>query len=357
MKRDRPTKYSFAHSSFVYNNIQNYRSKALIIDTRDTPSYSNQYIQNSINLDKNRVQSYLQIDFDKKDFSQATLEDLAGVLDENESSKFAERKRKFCMMIISENAFMTDFIQGCKELKKADETFECFEVSEGCFDDTLRAQFERIKQEDSVSFGLQLFQLLQKDKVRELHILVDGASEFFIRYPYMNMGLFNMSPVIDDSESECKIDALHDLPNDILGGKLFLGTFNHARQLGILKNLKISHVINAAHECHNVHEDKGITYHKIWVRDESSDNLTDHFQKAFEFISEVVEQVKEGGVLVHCALGKSRSASIVIMYIMKKFGWDLTKAMEYVKSRRAIVSPYEGFVNELKELEKRQLEF
>jgi len=262
------------------------------------------------------------------------------------------------MLIVSESTFLSDFIQQSKDLVQVDHTKECFEINESAFDDTLRAQFERIKSEDSISFGLQLFQLLQKDKVRELHVLVDGASDFFSRYPYMNMGLcLNLQQAANDCGNDDRIEALHDLPHDILEGKLFLGSFNHARQFGVLKNLKISHVINAAQECHNVHEDKGITYFKIWVRDETSDCLSGHFQKAYEFISEVIHQQKEGGVLVHCALGKSRSATLVIMYIMKKFSWDFNKALDYVKSRRAIISPYDGFVNELKELEKRQLQF
>lgn len=358
MKRTKPTKYSFCHSSFVYNNIQNYRSKALVIDTRDSQSFNNQYIQNSINLNKDRVQSHLQIDFDTKDLSQVTMEELIQVFNEEEYARFSERKRKFVMLIVSETTFLCDFIQQCKELSSVCEKSECFEINESTFDDTLRAQFDRIKNDDSVSFGLQLFQLLQKDKVRELHILVDGSSHFFTRYPFMNMGLcLNLSHAVDDSDCEHRIETLHDLPHDILDGKLFLGTFNHARQFGVLKNLKISHVINAAQECHNVHEDKGITYMKVWVRDETSDCLTGYFQKAYEFISEVVHQEKEGGVLVHCALGKSRSASLVIMYIMKKFNWCFNRALEYVKSRRAIISPYDGFVNELKDLEKRQLEF
>lgn len=39
-------------------------------------------------------------------------------------------------------------------------------------------------------------------------------------------------------------------------------------------------------------------------------------------------------VLVHCAMGRSRSASCVIMYIMKKFGVRFDDVFEFVKSRR-----------------------
>lgn len=38
--------------------------------------------------------------------------------------------------------------------------------------------------------------------------------------------------------------------------------------------------------------------------------------------------------LVHCAMGKSRSATAVLMYIMKLFSMKLDDAFEYVKTMR-----------------------
>jgi protein-tyrosine phosphatase len=42
-------------------------------------------------------------------------------------------------------------------------------------------------------------------------------------------------------------------------------------------------------------------------------------------------------------MGVSRSASCVIMYIMKKFRVGYEDALEFVKSKRQIVEPNEGF--------------
>ena len=50
-------------------------------------------------------------------------------------------------------------------------------------------------------------------------------------------------------------------------------------------------------------------------------------------------------VLVHCAMGRSRSATCVIMYIMKRFGVAFEDAIEFVKSRREEVDPNEGFLS------------
>lgn len=48
---------------------------------------------------------------------------------------------------------------------------------------------------------------------------------------------------------------------------------------------------------------------------------------------------------MHCAMGMSRSATVVIMYLMKKFGFNLNDAMSLVKERRQVVDPNSGFVN------------
>lgn len=55
--------------------------------------------------------------------------------------------------------------------------------------------------------------------------------------------------------------------------------------------------------------------------------------------------------LVHCKMGVSRSASTVIAYAMKEFGWSLEKAYNYVKQKRSITRPNAGFMRQLLEYE------
>ena len=45
-------------------------------------------------------------------------------------------------------------------------------------------------------------------------------------------------------------------------------------------------------------------------------NISQHFEETAEFIEEA--RRKGTGILVHCAAGASRSASIVIAYLMQK---------------------------------------
>jgi hypothetical protein len=59
-------------------------------------------------------------------------------------------------------------------------------------------------------------------------------------------------------------------------------------------------------------------------------------------------------IFIHCAMGRSRSASCVIMYIMKKFGISYQNALSYAESKRPIVDPNEGFLKQLEEVDKEE---
>lgn len=69
------------------------------------------------------------------------------------------------------------------------------------------------------------------------------------------------------------------------------------------------------------------------------------------FVSEEAHQCGRG-VLVHCQAGVSRSATIVIAYLMKHTLMTMTDAYKYVRSRRPIVSPNLNFMGQLLEFER-----
>ncbi|KAJ1971932.1 tyrosine/serine/threonine protein phosphatase [Dimargaris xerosporica] len=92
-----------------------------------------------------------------------------------------------------------------------------------------------------------------------------------------------------------------------------------------------------------------ITYKKFpWTH--SQDDLTDYFDQAFAFI----DRGRESGhaVLVHCQLGVSRSASLMIAYVMRALRLTANEAYQYVKDRSPGVCPNLNLMYQLMDFEK-----
>ena len=79
--------------------------------------------------------------------------------------------------------------------------------------------------------------------------------------------------------------------------------------------------------------------------DDEKTNLLKYWDNTYKYIS----QAKNSGsnVLVHCKMGISRSASVVIAYAMKAYGWSFTKAIDHVKNNRNCIKPNKNFLNQL----------
>ena len=45
-------------------------------------------------------------------------------------------------------------------------------------------------------------------------------------------------------------------------------------------------------------------------------------------------KIKNENILIHCYMGSSRSATIVILYLIDKYKMSLEKAIHYIKQKR-----------------------
>lgn len=125
---------------------------------------------------------------------------------------------------------------------------------------------------------------------------------------------------------------------------VYLGSEWNASNLEELKENGIGYILNITREIDNFFPGT-FNYHNIRVYDLDDTELLHHWDYTYKFI----QRAKNAGskVLVHCRMGISRSASTVIAYGMKEYGWSLGDTMKYVKARRNVVQPNAGFWKQL----------
>jgi len=84
----------------------------------------------------------------------------------------------------------------------------------------------------------------------------------------------------------------------------------------------------------------------VSLRDSVTDDLLEVLEEACDFIRDSLKS-NDGGVLVHCAKGVSRSASVVIGFVMEDMDLEYDTALRYVRQGRSKVKPNPGFEAQL----------
>lgn len=149
---------------------------------------------------------------------------------------------------------------------------------------------------------------------------------------------------------------LNVYPNLILSPWLFLGDQRCAWSLAALIDLQITHIVNISTDICNYFEDHPaarlpndnfIKYLTIRMHDDQNSDIYSQFQLVFNFIDMAKKTDPNAKIMVHCQMGISRSASLVIAYIMHLTGASLKDIYYHVKARRYIVQPNKGFWQQL----------
>lgn len=127
---------------------------------------------------------------------------------------------------------------------------------------------------------------------------------------------------------------------------LYLGSAYNAACWYTLEKFGIKYIINVTTEIDNYHEQYGITYFKIPIRDDNNESIQIYLEESYNKIDEFLNK-KNGNVLVHCYMGASRSATIVANYIAKKSDTDVTDVITNLIERRPVVNPTQQLVADL----------
>ncbi|XP_054988104.1 dual specificity phosphatase 29 [Sorex araneus] len=137
--------------------------------------------------------------------------------------------------------------------------------------------------------------------------------------------------------------------------KLYIGDEATALDRYGLQKAGFTHVLNAAHGRWNVdtgpdyYRDLPIEYHGVEADDLPTFDLSVFFYSAAAFIDAALRS-DCNKILVHCVMGRSRSATLVLAYLMIHRNMTLVDAIQQVAKNRCVL-PNRGFLKQLRELD------
>jgi len=143
-----------------------------------------------------------------------------------------------------------------------------------------------------------------------------------------------------------------DHPNEI-EQLLFLSSGEVAKDLNKLRRSGISAVLNcvgASQQTDKAYYGLDFEYLQLELKDEDSFDLRVFLPQCLDFIRANRDD-KKRGVLVHCSAGVSRSAAVVLAYLMYEHRWTLALALDCVWQARPFVLPNKGFFDMLLAIE------
>eukprot|EP01112_Ceratiomyxa_fruticulosa_P022589 TRINITY_DN8321_c0_g2_i1.p1 TRINITY_DN8321_c0_g2~~TRINITY_DN8321_c0_g2_i1.p1 ORF type:complete len:229 (+),score=58.41 TRINITY_DN8321_c0_g2_i1:52-687(+) len=131
-------------------------------------------------------------------------------------------------------------------------------------------------------------------------------------------------------------------PTEILP-HVFLGSGYNAKDQSIIDAVGIGYILNVADEI----DDKPPKWYKgKYLKMVIQDHVEEHKPQyaTFEKLFEIFDECEKSGTkcLIHCARGRSRSATVVIAYLMQRKSMTLKNAHNHVKELRPLVGPHKN---------------
>ena len=138
---------------------------------------------------------------------------------------------------------------------------------------------------------------------------------------------------------------------DQITNNIWLGNYSSASNIDNLKNQGINNILCVMDTRPPAYKKEDNMNQKIInVADSPVQNIIRYFGESLSFIE------GKDKILVHCMAGASRSATVVIAYIMWKEKKSFEEALGIVSKKRPCAFPNIGFRKQLKEFEKKLME-
>ena len=129
-------------------------------------------------------------------------------------------------------------------------------------------------------------------------------------------------------------------------GGLFLGGLKALGTPDNLKHVKITHILSVLEfDYCDFEEFEHYNRFLIQVEDNLQENLLQHFETTNAFLDSALDS--NGAALVHCAMGVSRSATVICACLMHKQSLSPIQALKLVQESRPSCALNEGFIEQL----------
>lgn len=365
-------------------------SQILILDFRPRDQFELCHLVGSINIPTDKCLDSDFISFKEDRFINKFCHSA------DQKQKFKRRKRLLVILI--------SFNRNCDQL---------LSLNSSLFTSKYKTKKSTEKMDDfqSLKNAIMMQSVLVKDRHRDCYLCKSGMDVFQDKYPFLW--------TFEGHEAASAYD-WGQYPSEIFEAFLYLSNCKVPKDANLLQTLGITHILNVTDNVPNYFEDTylGLKYFNIDIEDvedapiekffkiaynfinralcgedektdefEESCDIEEHYSDEFDtqtlkldpgvktidlwencevkrnisFIDLSIETLHKKNpksrILVHCAMGKSRSATIVTMYIMKRFKLPFEIAIKLVSQRREKIDINPGFIEKLKEFEANGFKF
>ena len=287
----------------------------LLVDCRPFIAYNVSHIKGAIN-----VNCCNRLNRKRLQMGKASLADLATTKDGKELLK----KRTWKEVVVYDD---------CSEnLDKLPASHTLFLV--------MNALVEDNREPSMLLGGLRGFQASNKSLCED-HLTI---------HPNPDEDISSLLPDLPSPTDICDTKDIENHPATQVLPHMYLGNMRDASDASVLHGLGVSYVLNVTAKPPSYTMDPGIQYKQLVASDNGLQNLRQFFDEAFAFIDEAKNN--RSGVLIHCQAGISRSPTIAVAYLMKRYPMAMAEAYKFVKTRRSIISPNLNFMGQLWEFEQ-----
>lgn len=138
-----------------------------------------------------------------------------------------------------------------------------------------------------------------------------------------------------------------------------------AKDSSFLERKNIGFVLNLMSDPTDDEPVEGVEYKTIPMEDDEDEQLVAHLNACFQFIdkanpdkgspknkAQTKQETNFKAVLVHSYFGMSRSAAVILAYLMKEKGQTLRQAYDHLKKCHSATNPNDNFIVQLLRLEQ-----